>query len=32
METLTKMHYVGFFIVFVNHNGEVDVISAQALH
>jgi hypothetical protein len=32
METLTKMHYVGFFIVFVNHNGEVDVIRAQALH
>jgi hypothetical protein len=29
---ITKMHYVGFFIVFINHNGEVDVISAQALH
>jgi hypothetical protein len=29
---ITKIHYVGVFIVSINHNGEVDVISAQALH
>jgi hypothetical protein len=29
---ITKMHYVRVFIVSINHNGEVDIISAQALH